>query len=133
MVEGSVGFLPNKKLESVKHELEAFLQKKAGMWLRSHYKLEFAGPRNDSFETPISSPVAQALMTALERNSLKGTPKGLIAGTDAPLFAKEAGLPTVIFGPGDPALAHSHAEEIAVEDIRKAAEVLIMFVDLFNA
>jgi len=133
VVEGGVGFLPNKSLDAIKRELEAFIQKKAGMWLRSHYRLEFTGLKNEAFETPITDSAVQSLMTALERNGLKGTPLGLMTSCDARLFAIEAGIPTIVFGPGDLAAAHSHAEELAIKDIRKAAEVLIMFVDLYNA
>ncbi|MCS6977997.1 MAG: M20 family metallopeptidase [Gemmatales bacterium] len=44
-------------------------------------------------------------------------------GTDASTLA-EAGIPTVVFGPGDIANAHTKDEWVSVEEVEQAAEIL---------
>jgi acetylornithine deacetylase len=51
---------------------------------------------------------------------------GVPYGTDAPAFAG-AGIPTVVFGPGSIAQAHTADEWIAVEQLHLATEILYRF------
>jgi len=51
---------------------------------------------------------------------------GWAAYTDGALL-QEAGIPTVIFGPGDLRLAHSDDEHILLSDVITAAEVYTTF------
>jgi acetylornithine deacetylase len=44
-------------------------------------------------------------------------------GTDAATIAG-AGIPTVVFGPGDIAQAHTADEWVSLEQVEKAAEIL---------
>ena len=48
-------------------------------------------------------------------------------GTDASTI-QEAGIPSVVFGPGDIAQAHTKDEWIEVEELDAAAEVLFEFL-----
>jgi acetylornithine deacetylase len=51
-------------------------------------------------------------------------------GTDAAAFAA-AGVPTVVFGPGSIAQAHTADEWIALDQVEKAAEIYYRFVKSF--
>lgn len=50
-------------------------------------------------------------------------PEGFPATCDMTHLANEGGIPTVIFGPGDLALAHQYDEHISVEDVHLAAKI----------
>ena len=52
---------------------------------------------------------------------------GVPYGTDGAVFAA-AGVPTVIFGPGSIAQAHTADEWIALDQVEKAAEIYYRFV-----
>jgi acetylornithine deacetylase len=54
---------------------------------------------------------------------LPATASGLPFGTDASKLAK-AGIPSVVFGPGSVADAHSAAESVAIADVTLAADVI---------
>ena len=47
-------------------------------------------------------------------------------GTDASTIA-EAGIPSVVFGPGDIAQAHTCDEWVPLDEVEQAAEVLFRF------
>jgi len=50
-------------------------------------------------------------------------PAGFSATCDMTYLVNQGGIPTVIFGPGDIALAHEYNEHVAVEELELAAEV----------
>jgi len=52
----------------------------------------------------------------------------MTASCDAWLYNNQAGIPTVVFGPGSITHAHSAQEEIVLDDVLAAASVLADFV-----
>jgi acetylornithine deacetylase/succinyl-diaminopimelate desuccinylase-like protein len=86
---------------------------------------------NAAFDGDPDSPTARnALAAALACRLPQDKPLlGWTVSCDARLFANEyPGMPVLTFGPGRLAHAHSDQEQIAVEDIRKAAEFLALFI-----
>jgi acetylornithine deacetylase/succinyl-diaminopimelate desuccinylase family protein len=55
------------------------------------------------------------------------------AWTDGALISREAGIPTLIWGPGDLSLAHSAEESVPVEDILHAARLYAAAARRFTA
>jgi acetylornithine deacetylase/succinyl-diaminopimelate desuccinylase family protein len=55
------------------------------------------------------------------------------AWTDGALIAREAGIPTLIWGPGDLRLAHSAEESVPVEDVLGAARLYAAAARRFTA
>jgi len=74
-------------------------------------------PFLEAFDTPDDSDVARALLDAGA-----GGPRPFGAATEASYFAADA--PTVVFGPGDLAVAHSTDEYVLASDVERAADVL---------
>lgn len=68
-------------------------------------------------------PLVRAAQEALKAAAVDGSPITFPAWTDGALLSREAGIPTVIWGPGDLKLAHSAEESVAVEDILLAARL----------
>ncbi|MFQ5693166.1 MAG: M20/M25/M40 family metallo-hydrolase, partial [Nitrospinota bacterium] len=52
-------------------------------------------------------------------------PTGYVAGTDARLFPP-AGIPAVVFGPGEFSEAHTADESISVDQLVQAARILTL-------
>ena len=78
-------------------------------------------------DVPVDSPIVKRLSGALEREKLPVKIDGHSAWTDAALL-NEAGIPTICFGPGDIALAHSAEEFVSIEEIDLATRVLTRVV-----
>jgi succinyl-diaminopimelate desuccinylase len=73
-------------------------------------------------EVPIA--VAAARAAAAERDAAEA-PIAFPAWTDGALLAAFAGIPTVVIGPGDLALAHSPREAIPAAEIEAAARLYV--------
>ena len=72
-------------------------------------------------EIPLDDPLVTELAAVLER--LQGKPPKIAAfggWTDASLISNYGKIPTLVFGPGDLAVAHSPWEKVLVEELRLA-------------
>jgi acetylornithine deacetylase len=49
-------------------------------------------------------------------------------GSDARLLINEGGTPTVLYGPGEPELAHAVDEHVPLEEVAMCARVLAVWV-----
>ena len=54
--------------------------------------------------------------------------RGMPYGADARLLIDHGSTPTVLYGPGDPNLAHAPDEHVALEDVARCARVLAVWV-----
>ncbi len=127
VVEGGVGFLPNKGMDTVKSELREVIESVDGRWINDHYRLKFEKLHNDAFEIPADHPLVLTLHNAARKIGLASEVYGWNVSCDARLYAKRGGMPTVVFGPGDIIDAHSSHEKIGVKDIAEAAKALAIF------
>ena len=127
-VEGGIGFLPDRSLDEVKQALVDGIERRGDAWLKSHYALRFDKLHNDAFETPGDDAFVVSMGRSLSASGLDATPKGWISSCDARLWAKVAGLPTVVFGPGRLKEAHSNRESVKVADLQRAARALVRTV-----
>ncbi|WP_433465754.1 M20 family metallopeptidase [Spirillospora sp. CA-128828] len=76
-----------------------------------------------ALDTPATSPVPAALCAALSAARRPATVHGMPFGTDASKLAR-AGIPSVVFGPGSIADAHSADESVALADVDLAARLV---------
>jgi len=128
VIEGGVGFLPNKMMSDIKRELEAAILTHGDEWLKQHFKLEFPKLHNASYAIPVNHPLVTTLAQSCEDVGLPMKVTGWISSCDARLFWHVGKIPVVVFGPGNIGYAHSTLEQIKVEDILKSAEALTTFI-----
>ena len=128
VIEGGVAFLPNKRLKQIEGEVRVAIEQGADEWSRSHYSLDFSRLHNDAYEMRIDHPSVRSLCRAAD--SIRGPqePIGLVASSDARLFYHRGEMPTLVFGPGDLSHAHSAEEQIDLDDIANAAQILALFL-----
>lgn len=124
VVEGGVGFLPNKRMEDVKRELYEAVMQTNDEWLKSHFKLEFPKLHNDAYEIPADHPLPLAMQCGCQAVGIDSRITGFIVSCDARLFWHRGKMPVIVFGPGSISDAHSTHEHIKVSDILIAAEAL---------
>jgi acetylornithine deacetylase len=112
--------LPGEDEESVRAEIEAAL--------RAHgvadVRVDRCRAEKPPLLTPDDHPATLALRAALRAAGRSDLPDVAAFGTDAGVAAA-AGIPGVVFGPGDVAQAHTAREFVAVQQVEAAVEVLV--------
>lgn len=73
-------------------------------------------------DTPPEAAVVRAARGAAAELGLDGTPRGASYGSDASKLQQLKGIPSIVFGPGSIAQAHSREEWVPVEEVGRAAE-----------
>ena len=117
--------MPGEDSEAVVLEFQAVLDDLAARHTDLDASLEMTLARPGT-EVPESSEVVQGLLAAARDRGVESRVEGMTAWVDA-AFLNEAGVPTVCFGPGGIAQAHTDDEWIDVREIRTCADVLETF------
>ena len=80
-------------------------------------------------EVPESAPIVQGLKRAIESVSGSAVVEAAHYATDAGIY-NSVGVPTVVFGPGDIAQAHTESEYIELEQLHQAVSIIERFLIL---
>ena len=106
--------------ETIPDAMQAFEQALVG----SGATVDWFGGRFASGSTDTQHPLVQQIAAAHE--AVTGAPPDIFGATYGSDLRQlvAAGIPTVQYGPGDAALAHSEDEEVSVEQIRVCHDVL---------
>ena len=126
VVEGVLGFLPNKTRYQVMEEMRQALLDESDDWLREHFTLEFMY-RHDAHVLPTDHPLVTELQACCRQLGLPGEVGAMTASCDSWLYNNQLGIPTVVFGPGSLRFAHTNDEQIQFDDIAAAASALLEF------
>jgi acetylornithine deacetylase len=126
----SLKFLPSERSEDVRRAFEDELARVAAAdpWLRDHppeIEWSIGGVSFPPSEIPLDHPLCAAVGDAYR--TVRGEPdwQGFVAVSDLAWLA-EAGVPGLIYGPGDAAQAHSTAEYVDVEELVTATKVVAL-------
>ncbi|MDQ3654639.1 MAG: M20 family metallopeptidase [Chloroflexota bacterium] len=82
-------------------------------------EVEEVYPGGVATSTPAQSPLVQAMVEANSRLGLSTELGGFSMATDGRFWARQ-GIPTIIYGPGDPKLAHVPDEWIGIDELLQA-------------
>jgi acetylornithine deacetylase len=128
VVRGVFGFLPNRTRAQVRNGMIEAIRSEGDEWLRDHFELTFPMLHSEGNMLSIDHPLVTSLLGAVRKNQVREKISAMTASCDAWLYHNQAGIPTVVFGPGSLRHAHSAQEEIVLDDILTAASVLADFV-----
>jgi acetylornithine deacetylase len=123
-----IGETPEQAEESLRRAVAAVCE--ADDWLRDHpATVEITGGRFASAAVKHTDPLPWGLGEAA-RDVLGRLPDfvGVPYGADMRLMVNEGATPTVLYGPGDPFLAHAPDEHVDLEEVAKCARVLAVWV-----
>ncbi|MFH1740836.1 MAG: M20/M25/M40 family metallo-hydrolase [bacterium] len=127
VLEGVLGFLPNKTRYDIMEEMRAVIDKAGDEWLTAHTQLEFMY-RHDAHVLRQDHPLVQELLDCCRKEGLPTEISAMTASCDSWFYNNQLGIPTVVFGPGSLGHAHSSEEQIALEEIADAAHALVQFI-----
>lgn len=121
---GRMGIFPGEAVEEMHREFEETVRTaaKADSWLAEN------PPVVEWYEglfEPAATALNSELVTSLAANhrEILGREAGFEAvtyGSDMRIFSNYAGIPTVLYGPGDVSLAHTVNEHVVIEEVMEA-------------
>lgn len=126
VVEGMLGFLPNKSRFQVMDEMRAVLEQSTDARLRDRVSLEFTF-RHDCHVLSPQHPLVEQLRECCGHWGLSTEVDALTATCDSWFYNNDLRIPTLIFGPGTLRYAHSDEEQIGLDEIAAAGCVLTDF------
>ena len=128
--EGRYGVAVGEDPEAARAELEAALAAAAGAdpWLADHQPhTEWWGGQFDPASTPVDREVVTTVSDALtDLTGSAPTTEGVTYGADMRLLTNVAGIPTILFGPGDVTRAHRPDECVPVHEMVTATGALVL-------
>jgi acetylornithine deacetylase len=130
VAEGRLGVALDEPVECARAELEAAVAQvcAADDWLAEHpVRVEWWGGQFASGRLAPGSSLEQLVAEA--HTAVTGrTPEiyGVPYGSDQRLLTGLGGIPTLIYGPGDVALAHSPDESVPVQELVDATRALVL-------
>jgi acetylornithine deacetylase len=118
--EGRIGVRIGEQPAEVRRTLERLLEGQA--------ELRWTGGQFASADTPVDHPLAElARSCAAEVLGVAPASRGVPYGADMRLFT-ERDIPCVMIGPGDPRGAHAVDEHVPVDDLVRAARIMVLVV-----
>jgi acetylornithine deacetylase/succinyl-diaminopimelate desuccinylase family protein len=111
--------LPGEKVPAVLAEIKSLLRKKG---LNPEFRNMQPRPC-----LPLATDARQPLVAQLMKAAHQKTPLGVNYFSDAGVLA-EYGIPSVLFGPGDIAQAHTPDEWIALKQLEQSKDILAAFL-----
>lgn len=126
LLEGVLGFLPNRSATQVAEEMHAVLQEN-GLKKDHDYQLDFMYRHDCSVLEP-DHDLPKALVAAIRASGQTPEVGAMTASCDACYYRNGLAIPTCVYGAGTLGVAHSINEHINMNDIASSAEVLVRFI-----
>ncbi len=127
ILEGVLGFLPNKTKEEIMLETEAAIRENGSAQLKDNFYIEFMY-RHDCHVLDPKHELVGTLSEACSNTFGEAQISAMAASCDSWFYNNQLGIPTVVFGPGELGVAHSNKENISIVQIEEAANALFEFV-----
>lgn len=118
--------IPGEKPEDVVTEIREIAERAIANVPGMRVEVEAASFRGrEAILNAPESPVAQAMLAANTYLGLDTSFTGFSMGTDGRHFVAR-GYPTIIYGPGDPSLAHKPDEWIGIDEVMEATKAFAL-------
>lgn len=126
-LEGVMGFLPNVNREQVMAGIEQALRTEGSSRLTSHYALEFMY-RHDGYVLDQNHEIVRRAEAACRAAGVIPQIAAFPASCDSWFYNNLMGVPTIVYGPGHLAVAHSADERLDLRDLRESSRVLASLI-----
>lgn len=111
--------VPGETPEAAREEIRAIAEQAIQNVPGCTVEISAPYPGKEANAAPVDDPLVQAMIGANERLGGNTEPTGFSMGTDG-RFWNALGVPTIIYGPGDPSTAHQPDEWVGIDEIMEA-------------
>ena len=119
--------LPSESVDNVLESFKSIISEASGSNAGLFAGIEKVNDYIPFLKTDISNPLAEMFIDSCTKINKKSTAKGLPYATDGG-FTYDAGIQTIVFGPGDISNCHRLEEFVSSDELKKAIEVLSDFL-----
>ncbi len=123
ILEGVMGFLPNRTRDQVILGMKEALLREGSPDLAANHAMSFMY-RHDCHAISPEAPLVASLQAAIAQAGLSPELGAMPASCDSWFYSNLMGIPTVVFGAGDLAVAHTVDEHLELGQIEVAAGIL---------
>jgi acetylornithine deacetylase len=125
-----IGFMPSTTLEELERRIDRICRTIPQAWMAERLEVHFdVGLRNDAYLIRKSERIVTDLTSAANRHDAsRGEIGAWQVSCDARIYNKVCGLPTVVFGSGALAHAHSPHEQVSLREMRTGIAILADFL-----
>lgn len=127
VLEGVLGFLPNKTKEQICIEFGKALIEQDNYLNRENFKLVFTYRHDCSVVSP-EHPLIGRLLSSNQSLGFQSGIDAMPASCDAWFYNNQLGIPTIVYGPGTLKVAHSKNEQIKISEVIECCMVLVDFL-----
>ena len=124
MIQIDHRILPEQDATAVRAQAIAYVQSQVGSL--SHVTFTEPSITANGMPDDWNTSLAESLSATIRQQGHRGERIGVAYGTDAAALAVDQ-VPTVVFGPGNIAQAHTKDEWVSVDQLEQAVEVLVAF------
>lgn len=128
VAEGRGGLMPGEDIATFKQQMTDRVSAAASRdpWLKDHPPLlEWFSGQFAPAETQVDAPISQAVQRAHRRvTGILPSIEGVTYGADMRLFIMFGGMPCVMYGAGDVAVAHQVDEHISIPQLITATKTI---------
>lgn len=132
VVEGRFGVLPGESMADARRAMADAVGRAVteDPWMKDHPpKLEWFEGQFESGQTVLTEPIVQSIQRCHAQVVGRETVlQGVTYGSDLRLFTNHAGVPAVLYGPGNIAQAHTVDEWVDLEEVFTTAKVLAYII-----
>lgn len=125
VLKGVFGFLPPFHRQEIQARLRQAVDSPAA-------EVRFNMLNSDPSFVPEDHALVRLLLEAARECGLPSRPEFMNASCDSWRYSEQLRIPAVVFGGGSIATAHAVDEQIGLDDLRRAAETLILFIDKWS-
>ncbi|MCI5700734.1 MAG: M20 family metallopeptidase [Lachnospiraceae bacterium] len=118
---------PGESLEEAKRQIETILENLQRQGRIGEYRMDKCLNVKGAALTEESEDIVQAVQKTLKENGYPFKTQGMKASTDM-FILTDAGIPSVIFAPGDMSIAHMPNESISVDEFLRS---IPLYVEIF--
>lgn len=124
--------IPGEEIPEVMAEIRGWLATDLAKEVCERVEVRDPYKTSPSLDTGVDLPLVTDLASAVQESRREVEIVGVPYNTDAGYFSR-AGVPSVVFGPGDIAQAHSTTEFLAIEQLDSAVEILTCFLSRWKS